>query len=154
MSKADKYIAVLNKQIDKLDDDGFDLEAWKSSAQSRLSSIFGDKDPRIKQINDLKLDYGSWALRDSNSKYKPVETCKKKVKEIIESLIDEIEIVGLPEDHEEEDLVERLEKAVSDDVGEKIKTYLSSKDANGLKNYLNSLNKKALSALLTELLIP
>ncbi|WP_424962692.1 hypothetical protein [Ekhidna sp.] len=94
-----QYIKLLKKQISKLEEDSFDLEAWKTSAITVLERIFGENDPRAKQIENLKIDYSSWALRDSNSKYKPIETAKLKGKEVLNTAIDEIEIFGAPENH-------------------------------------------------------
>ena len=62
-----------------------------------MQRVFGERDPRIKQVENLKIDYSSWALRDSNSHYKPVETAKLKGKEIMITAIEEIEIFGAPE---------------------------------------------------------
>ena len=94
-----QYIKLLKKQIGKLDDEQFDLEAWKTSAITVLQRVFGEGDVRAKQIDQLKIDYSSWALRDSNANYKPVEAAKLKGKEILSTAIDEIEIFGVPENH-------------------------------------------------------
>ena len=94
-----QYIKLLNKQIEKLDRDDFDLEAWKTSAITVLHRIFGDSDLRAKHIDQLKIDYSSWMLRDSNSHYKPVETAKLKGREILQTAVEEIEIFGGPENH-------------------------------------------------------
>ncbi|MEQ8583859.1 MAG: hypothetical protein RIC30_16215 [Marinoscillum sp.] len=91
-----KYIQLLKSQVEKLDVSDFDLEAWKSSAISALERVFGKSDSRIAHIEGLKIDYSSWALRDSNSQYKPVESCKRKGKEIFNSAIEELEIFGMP----------------------------------------------------------
>ena len=108
-----QYIKLLKKQISKLDDEHFDLEAWKTSAITVLHRIFGESDPRAKQIDQLKIDYSSWALRDSNSNYKPVETAKLKGKEILNTAIDEIEVFGAPDNHAMEilgqDFVKKLQ---------------------------------------------
>ncbi len=98
MSKKE-YIKLLKKQISKLEEETFDLEAWKTSAITVLHRIFGETDLRAKQIENLKIDYSSWALRDSNSNYKPIETAKLKGKEVLNTAIDEIEIFGAPENH-------------------------------------------------------
>lgn len=92
-----QYIKLLKKQISKLEEESFDLEAWKTSTITVLERIFGENDPRAKQIDNLKIDYSSWALRDSSAKYKPVETAKLKGKEVLNTAIDEIEIFGTPE---------------------------------------------------------
>ncbi|MCZ6900680.1 MAG: hypothetical protein O7F74_10615 [Bacteroidetes bacterium] len=97
MSKINKPIAVLKKQLAKLDNENFDLEAWKSSSTVFLSRLFGDKDTKVKQIQGLKIDYGSWTLRDASSSYNPVISCKKQGREIIEAAINELETFGLPE---------------------------------------------------------
>ncbi len=92
-----QYIKLLKKQIEKLEYDDFDLEAWKTSAITVLHRIFGETDSRAKQIDQLKIDYSSWMLRDSNSTYKPIETAKLKGREIIRIAIEEIEIFGPPD---------------------------------------------------------
>ena len=90
-----KYVQLLDKQIAKLSDDTFDLDAWKSSTVYILNLVFGKGDPKIKEVEDLKIDYSSWALRDSRSDYKPIETCKKKGHEILEIAKDELELFGI-----------------------------------------------------------
>ena len=91
-----KQVKLLQNQIDKLTSDSFDLEAWKSATEACLIRVFGDTDSRIQQIRDLKIDYGSWALRDAQGDYNPLKTCKKKGEEILLSAVDEIEILGIP----------------------------------------------------------
>lgn len=91
-----KTIKLLEKQIEKLEAKDFDLEAWKGSSESVLTRIFGKDDPRIEQIQTLRIDYSSWALRDSNASYKPIESNKRKGKEILETAIEEIELYGMP----------------------------------------------------------
>ncbi|WP_339784300.1 MAG: hypothetical protein ACMVP2_10900 [Imperialibacter sp.] len=92
-----KLIAVFKKLEGKLNEKEFDLEAWKASAVSLFSRTFGASDPKIKQIQDLKIDYSSWALRDAPSTYHPLESCKNLGREVVLSAIDEIELFGLPE---------------------------------------------------------
>ncbi len=92
-----QLIKILEKQLEKLEDTDFDLEAWKSSASSALDKVYGKENDRSAEIQSLKIDYSSWALRDSNSKYKPKESTKKRGKEIIQSVIDEIKVFGVPQ---------------------------------------------------------
>ena len=91
----ENYIKLIAKRIEHLDGPEFDLEAWKGGTVSVIERIFGEGDPRIKKIADLKIDYSSWALRDATSTYNPTETCKKKGKEILSTLIEEIDLLGL-----------------------------------------------------------
>lgn len=91
----DKSIKILEGQIAKLDNKDFDLEAWKSSSITLLARFFGKEDYRIKQIQDLKIDYSSWALRDASSSYNPVRSCKKIGREILETSISELKILGV-----------------------------------------------------------
>ncbi len=137
-----KLIKLLEKQIEKLEAEDFDLEAWKSSATSVLTRIFGADDPRIKQVDQLKVDYSSWALRDSNAQYKPVESCKRKGKALMISAVEELETFGLPANQSKvlEDFFEE----------EEIKILLSeSKD---LKKIVSKLKKKDLEKLVLKLL--
>lgn len=93
----DKYKALLKKQVQKLDAEDFDLEAWKGSTVSILSRIYPDHDAKLNQIEALHIDYSSWALRDAKSTYNPMESCKKRGRELIETTLDELELLGLPD---------------------------------------------------------
>ncbi len=107
-----QYVKLLKKQISKLEDEHFDLEAWKSSAIAVLSRVFGKGDARVEQIDDLKIDYSSWALRDSSSNYKPEETAKLKGKEILNTAVEEIEIFGAPDNHSSDVLGKEFAKEI------------------------------------------
>ena len=91
------HTPLLKKQIKKLDSIDFDLEAWKVSTQLLLGNVFGAFDQKTIAIRDLKIDYSSTMLRDSNADYKPIETCKKKGREVLELAVDELELVNVPE---------------------------------------------------------
>jgi len=134
-----QYIKLLKKQIQKLEDDTFDLEAWKTSTITVLHRIFGESDPRSKQVDNLKIDYSSWALRDSNSNYKPVETAKRKGKEILNTAIEEIEIFGAPENHASEVLGQEFVKNLQE---------MNDKDR---KKHFEGMKKDQLVGLLMKL---
>jgi len=132
----DQFILLLKKQIDKLDLDDFDLEAWKTSAITVLHRIFGESDPRSRQIEQLKIDYSSWMLRDSNSHYKPVETAKRKGKEVINMAIEEIEIFGV------------LQNDTAEVVGKEFAKNLQSMSEAELKQHFKGMKKEKLVELL------
>ena len=58
-------IELLNKQVAKLNADDFDLEAWKGGAIILLERIFGPDNQKIKQLEKIKYDQSSWALREA-----------------------------------------------------------------------------------------
>ncbi len=123
MSPQDKKKAeLIKRQIDKLDKEPFDLDAWKSSAHAIIKRIFGDFDPRLKQIEGLRIDYSSWALRDSNSKYKPIESSKNVGREIMQSALEEIEVFGI------EDSDNSIEKYFDADTYKKLQNPGIAKD--------------------------
>lgn len=140
-----KFIKLLNHQIQKLELDDFDLEAWKSSTISVLSRVFGKSDPRIGQIEGLKIDYSSWALRDSNSKYKPIESCKRKGKEILVTAIEEIETFGI-----QNPKASLFKKDVLSDS--EIEILLSNSNKTEKLKILKKLKKEDLQDLLLQLL--
>ena len=159
MSKINKQIAVLKKQLAKLDSENFDLEAWKSSSSSFLSRLFGAKDTKVKQIEGLKIDYGSWALRDASSSYNPASSCKKQGREIIEAAINELETFGLPgtsldasviiqalEDQLKVSQLKELNKVLTNDQSEEDKK-------KGLIKIITSWDKNAPSHILSEILL-
>ncbi len=91
---ADKEVAMLQKQIAKLDDKDFDLEAWKILTISILERIFGVNSHKIEQLKQLKYDFSSWALRDNSGTQGSI---KKKSRVILEAAINELENFGLPQ---------------------------------------------------------
>jgi len=128
-----KQIQLIEKQIEKLDREDFDLEAWKVSTQLLLTQLFGKFDVKTITIRDLKIDYSSNMLRDSNANYKPIDTCKRKGKEVLELAIAELELFRL----EDPKLQELVDANTPDD----------------LRNYLEKLKKKELVELLEQLLL-
>ena len=134
-----QYIKLLKKQIEKLNQDDFDLEAWKTSAITVLQRVFGATDLRAKQIDNLKIDYSSWMLRDSNSNYKPIETAKLKGREILNTAIEEIEIFGAPENHG------------SDVLGSEYTKELRAMNPKERKKHFGAMKKEKLVELLLQL---
>ncbi len=89
-----KEIKLLEEQIKQLDDKDFDLDAWKILTSTILERIFGKNSYKIEQIEELKYEYSSWAMRDSSGNH---DSIKKKAKVILESAILEIKQFGLPD---------------------------------------------------------
>lgn len=141
----EKYLKLLDKQIEKLSVGDFDLDAWKSSTIHLLSIIFGDKDPKIKEIDHLKVDYGSWALRDATPKYKPIEGCKKKGREILEIAKDEIDLLGVT--NQKGSLDQKLKEALSE--SQYAKFTLPTSTEKERSDVLKSLSKDKLIELLS-----
>lgn len=93
-----KEIELLKKQISKLNADDFDLDAWKTGAIIILERIFGVDNQKIAQIEKIKYDQSSWALREAKGSKNMMETCKKQGREILEIAMDELEHFGLPDE--------------------------------------------------------
>ena len=93
----DKYIEVLKGQIAKLDDEDFDLEAWKSGTIVLIARIFGDASTKIKEIEKITFDFSSWSLRAASGSIDQLESCKVRGKGVVEACITELEILGAEE---------------------------------------------------------
>lgn len=94
-------IEILNKQISKLDSEDFDLEAWKTGAIILLERLFGPGNQKISQMEKIKYDQSSWALREAKGSKNMMETCKKQGREILDIAIEELTHFGLPTEIEE-----------------------------------------------------
>jgi hypothetical protein len=92
----EKQIELLQRQIEKLNDKKFDLEAWKKHTVIILAGIFGEDNVKAKQIEKLEYEYNSWSLRDTSGHSSYLDSCKKLGKEILQASIDELEIAGAP----------------------------------------------------------
>ncbi len=100
-----KLMASLKRLEERIGEKDFDLEVWKTAAVSHLARIFGPEHPKVKQLEAIKIDYSSWALRDAPASYHPLESCRRMGRELILSAIDEIEIFGVPEQNRMRDLL-------------------------------------------------
>jgi len=124
-----KLIKLLKNQGRKLNSDDFDLESWKSSSIALLSKAFGPDDPLVIEIQKLKIDYGSWALRDAKASYDPMETCKKIGKDVIEIAIGQLETT----EESNKNSKSILEKELQQDMLEPIYTILNSNKSEARK---------------------
>jgi len=97
----EKEIQLLKKLIEQLDDKNFNLDGWKSSAMIILARIFGENSQKLRQIEKIEYDYSSWSMRDTSG-IPYLKTCKKLGRQILETAILELEMLGLPvsESHE------------------------------------------------------
>ena len=147
-------IQMLNRQREKIDEKDFDLEAWKSTTATLITNIFGDQDHRLQTIENLKIDYGSWALRDASSKYDPVATCKRKARDLVELTVAELESM---EQKGTSDLFEVLGDHLTGAQLKEIKAMASKKDKKKAKadllKKMQALKAPLLSKILVDLLV-
>lgn len=94
---SEEHINLLKRQIEKLNERNFDLKAWKTHTILLLSAIFGEDNPKVREIGKLDYEYNSWTLRDTSGHNTYLEGCKKLGKEILEAAIEEIQLFGIPE---------------------------------------------------------
>ena len=96
---AEKEIALLKEQIERLNEKKFDLEAWKNHTIIFLERIFGKESSKLKMIKSLAYDYSSWSLRDTAAagKTKDKDPVRLQAEEILTAAITELESLGLPE---------------------------------------------------------
>jgi len=153
----EEYINLLADQIKKLEDEKFDLEAWKSSTTSILSKVYDKYDPKVKQIERLKIDYSSWMLRDSSSTYKPIDSAKMLGREVLESTINEIRIFGLPDQSKSirQNILDSLSDELKGSDFKKLQQMVEDKSITEKHVYeiVNKLNKSSLSNLVTKILV-
>jgi len=138
------FIGILNKQVTALSEKDFDLEAWKKGTIARLKSIYSEDDDRIKQLQEIKIDYSSWALRDSNASYKPIDSCKKVGKAIVEAIIDDLTVFGLPAS-KTKDHGSLLLKILEEAKREEFENLMQNPGDKSFKKFLQTLSKKELA---------
>lgn len=129
----EKYITLIKEQIAKLDDKDFDLNAWKARTNIILARIFGDNNQKIRQINEIKYEYGSWSLRDISGSETAEDICKKLSKEILDAAVDELENFGVPEKK-----ISEQDKAVTENVVNSFKDHLTGAQVKEMKKILTT----------------
>lgn len=149
--KRKEFVAILEKQLEALSASDFDLEAWKKGTIARLSSVYGPEDPRIEQLEDIKIDYSSWALRDSDASYKPIESCKKVGKAIVEAIIDDVRVFGFTHS-ETKDNSELLLKILEQSKRTEFEKLMEHPTDQAFHKLLQSLSKKELADVIVTLM--
>lgn len=140
---AEKEIALLKEQIDRLDDKKFDLEAWKNRTYMFLERIFGKESPKLKMIRELHYDYSSWSLRDTaaGGSAKDKDPVRIQAREILEASISELESLGLPQKKQEKlKIMELLEDELTGRQMKEMKILLDSNDDQKIEKIVNILN--------------
>lgn len=149
-----KEIKLLESQIEKLTAKDFDLDAWKQYTIVLLSRIFGEHDPKIKQVEKIEYDFSSWALRDTSGKSSYMDTCKKLGREILQASVDELKVFGLPDISSDDEkyvpikaIIEALEEELKVSQIRKIRDIVNSdKDSEekikALKDLIHPMDKE------------
>ena len=92
----DKYIALIQKQIENLEAKDFDLKSWKTASVIIVGRIFGENSKIAEEIDNINYDLSSWSLRDTLAKTSNLEACKNKGRSILNVALNELELLGLP----------------------------------------------------------
>lgn len=161
MDHSKNAIKLLKKQIEKLENENFDLDAWKGGTQAVLERLFGSDSSKIQQLHAIKIDYSSWALRDSTSKYNPRDTVKRLGRELLDSAIDEIDLMGLPQQGSKRDeqalsmlMQEHFDKSIAKSIVDILEgEFPKSKKRGKLKSQLKKLTSDDKTELIIDLLL-
>lgn len=153
---AEKEIALLRQQNEKLNQKSFDLEAWKNQSLLFLNRIFGASHPIVKMILDLKYDYSSWHLRDATGNEKEDDPVKMQAREIMDAAILELETLGLPGQTAASDRSrELLKEEMTGKQWKELADILADKTENQqdlIRDRLSQLSKEQLVEILTGIL--
>ncbi len=161
---AQPEIKLLEQQIARLNEKDFDLEAWKKYTIIVLARIFGSKDEKIRQVEQLESEFSSWSLRDASGNKSYEERTKKLAKEILTAAIDEIRVFGLSEsgmdkqDQNLEDILNIMLDELKGSQVKQLKQILSSRESKAekqrkIKELLEEMGEKGANAVLTSILL-
>jgi hypothetical protein len=156
---AEKEIALLQEQIERLGEKKFDLEAWKNHTTIFLERIFGKESSKLRMIKDLGYDYSSWNLRDTAAagKTSDKDPVLMQAEEILNAAIIELKTLGLPHEKKEN---EKIRELLSDELTgkqmRKLENLLNSENADKteqITEILGDLEKEKLTTIVLKLLI-
>lgn len=161
----EKEIELIKKQIEKLDNKDFDLEAWKISTILILERVFGYDSSKITKIKNIHQDLSSWSLRDTMGTSSGYDASKKYGKEILEACIMELETLGAPDNIKKsikpesllfEVLLESLENELKVSQFKNLKKISNIKDKqereSKLTNFLSDLDNEIILQMLVNIL--
>jgi hypothetical protein len=156
---AEKEIALLQEQIERLQDKKFDLEAWKNHTLIFLERIFGKDSSKLKMIKDLGYDYSSWNLRDTAAagKTNDKDPVLMQAAEILNAAITELKLLGLPETKKEnQKILELLSDELTGKQMKELERLIKSEDADKSEKITEILlkpEKEKLAAMVLKMLI-
>ncbi len=154
---AEKEIALLKEQMERLHDARFDLEAWKNQTIIFLERIFGKESSKVKLIRELHYDYSSWSLRDTSGAGKSKDPVKFQAQGILTATIEELEKLGLPGgESESHRITELLEDELTGKQMKEIDSLVHSDlpdRQEKIAKILETLDKENLAAMLARLLL-
>jgi len=155
---AEKEIALLQEQLERLHEKKFDLEAWKNHTIIFLERIFGKENSKLKMIKDLGYDYSSWNLRDTAAagKTSDKDPVLLQAEEILTAAIIELKTLGLPQAKKEK---EKIWNLLSDELTGKqlrelealVKSEVADKTEK-ITTILEELEKEKLAFIILKLL--
>jgi hypothetical protein len=155
---AEKEIALLHEQIEKLHNKKFDLNAWKNSTLIYLERIFGKESQKLKMIAELAYDYSSWNLRDTAAAGKTSEKDPViiQAEEIISAAISELKIFGLPKSgNDKEKLLTLLKDELPGKTIHEIENLLQGDDTSRIQNIteiIENTGANRLAAIIAKIL--
>lgn len=91
----EQAIELLHKQALLLDARDFDLRIWKKQTYLLLQRIFGEQDPKAREINSFEYEFNSWSLRDATGNESYEAGFKKTGRAVLELAIAELESFGI-----------------------------------------------------------
>ena len=161
----EKEIGLIKRQIEKFDNNDFDLEAWKISTILILERIFGYDSSKITEIKNIHQDLSSWSLRDTLGTSSGYDASKKYGKEILEACIMELETLGTPDNIKKSTkpeslpfkvLLESLENELKVSQFKNLKKISKIKDKqereSKLTNFLSDLDNEIILQILVNIL--
>lgn len=102
ITMTEQAIELLRRQATMLDARDFDLRIWKKQTYLLLERIFGESDPKAREINSLEYEFNSWSLRDASGNESYEAGFKKTGRAVLELAIAELESFGMPEKEKNE----------------------------------------------------
>lgn len=93
----EQAIELLRKQALLLDARDFDLRIWKKQTYLLLQRVFGEKDPKAREINSLEYEFNSWSLRDASGNESYEAGFKRTGRAVLQLAIAELESFGMPD---------------------------------------------------------
>jgi len=148
MENNKKAILLLKSRIEKLQAENFDLEAWKAGTKIMIARVFGPDSQKAREIEKIKYEQSSWALRDAKGSEKMIDSCKRRGEEILQVAIEELEYFSLP-DNKLDKHQENLQRIVLGALEKELKIAQMKE----LKQLLNSdIDEQEMRGKVTELL--
>lgn len=127
LKEINKFIEFLESLKQQKIDDKYELDVWKANATNLITRIYGSDSKQEEQIKNVKYtSFGGISVQGYHSpSSNNISSCQKQCNQLIDGIINDLNLFGLPEPKELKDNSKGINIAINQNQSVKQKVSLN-----------------------------